>query len=371
MRVLLLSSFFYPHYGGSERYMEELYVSLIKANSTIATDVVCYNTDQAVDKEKYRGLNIYRVPCWVILPGQFALPNPVALILLIKRLSSQYKYDIVHSNTRFFDHSWYAPLVAKALGAKSVLTDHCANHPLAKLKLVTAISGVFDRFSLAICSQSYDMVIATNKATQKFLRKYSFKSPQLIYGGVDSNYFKPGIKKPLTITFVGRMIKSKGPQVLLEVAKKITTKYPQAHFVFAGGGELFNKLSADADKHIQFTGPLSSKEVAKLLSQTDIFVHPSIHPEGFPNVILEAGSCGCAVIATDQGGTKEIIINNKTGLLVEPTVDSLLIAIEKLILDQTLKSKLAKALQVKIRQDFDWKKIAQQFQQLIKTELNS
>jgi glycosyltransferase involved in cell wall biosynthesis len=79
-KILVITPFFYPHIGGSERYMEELYLFLRKDHPEIAVDVLCYNTNQVQKEENYQGMTIYRIPCWNILKDQFSLPNPLALL---------------------------------------------------------------------------------------------------------------------------------------------------------------------------------------------------------------------------------------------------------------------------------------------------
>jgi len=102
-KILVITPFFYPHIGGSERYMEELYLFLRKKHPEIDVDVLCYNTNKVSKKESYQGLNIYRIPCWNILPDQFSLPNPASLIQFL--FSERNSYDLIHCSTRFFDSS--------------------------------------------------------------------------------------------------------------------------------------------------------------------------------------------------------------------------------------------------------------------------
>jgi glycosyltransferase involved in cell wall biosynthesis len=207
----------------------------------------------------------------------------------------------------------------------------------------------------------------------EFSKSIGLKNPHLVYQGVDTNFFKPGKRqiknKEIIISFVGRMIKTKGPQILLNVAKELVQKYPNIKFIFAGSGDFYKQLSAQDEPRINFVGALNRNQVAQLLTNTDIFVLPSSHHEGLPTGILEAGASGCVVVATNKGGIKEVISDNKTGLLIKPTEDSLQGALEKLIKDQSLRIKLSKTLQDKIKKEFDWKIIASQFKMLIKKQL--
>lgn len=352
----------------------------MKIDSTVAVDVICYNTDKSKRVENYRGFTVHRIPCIQILPGQFALPNYFSLIWTIFKLSQKYSYNIVHSNTRFFDHSWWIPIVAKLLGSKAVLTDHCAFHPIHPSKLLSFVIKLLDKFMTSITSRFYDLVMVTNNSTKEFVQSIGMKNSIVVYGGVDTEFFNPkkrdrirlipNVKKrffdkEIVVTFLGRMIETKGPQFLMEAARSLVKKYRRIHFIFAGNGEMYQKLNRNKLKRVYFTGALNKIEVAKLLANTDIFVHPSIHHEGFPNAILEAGASGCAVIATDMGGIKEIIEKNKTGILVEPDKKELKKAIVELINDRKKRQNLGMKLRVKVVDNYGWKKISHDFQEIL------
>lgn len=385
MRILLISSYFYPHQGGSQQYMEELYRKLMKIDSSVQLDVICYNTDKAKKVEQYRGFTIHRVPCIQILPGQFALPNYFSLAWTIIKLSQEHTYDIVHSNTRFFDHSWYAPAVARILGAKAVLTDHCASFPVHPSKVLTLLIKLVDRLTTSITSRFYDLIMVTNHSARQFTQSIGMKNPVVVYGGVDTKFFNPrkrdkvrsvpNVKKrfsdkEIVITFLGRMIETKGPHLLMKASRMTVKQYKNVHFVFAGNGGMYNKLNHGTQpERVYFTGALSKEQVAKLLANTDVFVHPSVHHEGFPNAILEAGASGCAVIATDKGGTKELIINGKTGLLVKSSAKSLYTALVSLIENIGKRDELGDNLHKKIEKEFDWKNIAGEFKDVLDQNL--
>ena len=224
MRILLITPYFYPHKGGSQQYAEELCYHLMKVTSDTQVDVLTYNTDNAPEKEEYRGMTVYRVPCIQILPGQFAFPNYWKLWTLLKKLNKGHRYTLINSHTRFFENSWWTPFVAKHFYSKSVLTDHCANHPTHTSALVNTIASGVDKIIAPFISKQYDMVTVTNKSTLEFVKSLGMKQPELVYGGVDTKYFSPADKtKPRTIpkidkvfdkndiiiTFVGRMIHSK------------------------------------------------------------------------------------------------------------------------------------------------------------------
>ena len=360
--ILIVTPFFAPHIGGSQQYMEDLYAVLLKEHPELSVDVLCYNTDKAGETEVYRGMHVNRVSCLNILPGQFALPNPMELVsFLWKKRKS---YDLIHVSTRFFDTAWYMPIFATLTKTPIVLTDHCAFHPVHNNRVVSGVSKLLDLTLVRFCMKWYTTIFATNKATQAFLKDVLGIKSTVMYGGVATDTFVPQKKKEtkkLTITYVGRMIPSKGVQLLFDVA----TLHPEFDFVFAGPGELVKPLQERVQKEklnfITIKGGQSKKEVIRLLKSTDIFVHPSYHHEGFPNIILEAGAMRLAVIATNTGGTREMILDKKTGILL-PMKDTkgLEKALVSLGSNKKERETLSQNLYTHIQENFSWKEISKQ-----------
>ena len=360
MRVLLVTPFFYPHKGGSQQYMEELWYTIQQRHTEVEVDVLTYNTNKSPSIEAYRNFTIYRVPCWQVLPGQFAVPNYFSVIRLLWQLSRSKHYDLMSVNTRFFESTWWGIIVAKLLHIPAILTDHCAAFPVHGSHFVSVIARFIDKTISPFFANKYNAVTVTNKATQEFaINTLKIKNPVLLYGGVDTHFFnrhKKYSNDTLQITFVGRMIPSKGPQLLLETAKKLKN----ISFTFVGDGELLEVLKNENIPNVRFTGSLGKAAIADILQNTDILVHPSVHHEGFPNVLLEAGAAGCAVIATDRGGTTEIIIDDKTGIIVEPTVEDIGRGIQALA-DKQKRQAFASALQKHVQNNFSWDSVAEEY----------
>lgn len=360
-KILILTPFFYPHTGGSQQYMEELYAQLLQDTESLSADVLTYNTDNAPKVSHVRGLDIYRISCWNILPGQFSLPNPFELISFLQKNSS--KYDLIHCSTRFFDTSWWGPIYAKITGKKILLTDHCAFHPIHQNNLIQLVSTSLDLLTSSLFIHMFDKVYTTNNAAKVFLYKTFHQKSEVMYGGIDQKTFYPPTQKKsdkrTKVLFVGRMIDSKGARFLFEIAQTL----PGVDFIFVGPGpleaEFRAKIQAKGLSHINIIGQKTKSEVAELMREADILVHPSYHHEGFPNVLTEAGASKLAVIATNVGGSNEIIIDKKTGILIEPKNQELLTQkLTELIKDKKLQEQLAENLYHHVTKNFSWKKSA-------------
>lgn len=366
--ILVISPFFYPHKGGSQIYMEELYIQIAKSHPEIKVDILCYNTDDKKLFENYRGLNIYRIPTLNILPGQFALPSPLVLINFL--VKNHKKYQIIHCNTRFFDSSWWAPLYAKLIGVKVFLTDHCGTHPVHQNSLISLASKFIDLTIVRFFIQFYDRVFSENTPNKSFLKSIYGINSEVIYGGADLQVFKPSKDKKLQVLFVGRLIDSKGAGVLFNVAKALS----EVKFLFVGGGELIDQFKEEIriyqTTHIEILGELEKEKVASLMSKSEIFVHPSFHHDGLALSLIEAGASKMAVIATDSGATRELIQDQTTGLIIAKNDPiSLKQSLEILINDRNLREGLANNLYRKVKENFGWDKISDQYYKEIESFL--
>ena len=228
-----------------------------------------------------------------------------------------------------------------------------------------------------------------------FENKLRLKNPStIIYGGVDTNYFHPLDKtyrvlpkinvpiddKATLISYVGRLIWTKGITYYYETIKEILGKYNKENIVFvlAGPGELETKLESMIEKdhltnQVFLTGQLNYEQVRNLLGISDIFVNPSHHNEGFPNTILEAGAAGCYVVATDNAGTNEVIQDKVTGSLIKQ-IDPMGWTQELInVIDNAeTRRSISTGFRELLIQKFDWKAISDEmYELLIKNKLPS
>jgi len=134
--------------------------------------------------------------------------------------------------------------------------------------------------------------------------------------------------KIFRIISIGRFIDWKGQKYLIKALPKIINKYKNIKVVFIGTGPELERCkilakNLNVAKCIDFLGKLSNyNEVLKKMVEADIIVHPSYTAKRGVNdalgvVLAEAAMCGTPGIASNCGGMPEIILNDKTGLLVK------------------------------------------------------
>ncbi len=152
------------------------------------------------------------------------------------------------------------------------------------------------------------------------------------------------------ILFAGRLEAYKGAHVLIEAAKYL----PQGvRIVFAGVGADLERLQvlAKHDSRIEFLGFVPGNELWNLMGQASVVVVPSLWPEVFGLVALEAMCQGTPVIVAKSGGLPEIIGSSAAGIVVPPgDVQALARAIRRMLEDPVLAARMGNAAYVRARE---------------------
>ena len=146
---------------------------------------------------------------------------------------------------------------------------------------------------------------------------------RVIANGLDTRYFRPCRKErteKLRIAYAGYFGRHKGISTLIKAVSLTGDK--NILILLAGAGEeqeQYVKLSNlwGISGQLSFYGKLDNRGTLKLYNDADIYCLPSIWPENRPVSITEAMACGLPVIASDTGGTKELVRDNETGLLFD------------------------------------------------------
>jgi len=114
------------------------------------------------------------------------------------------------------------------------------------------------------------------------------------------------------VLYVGKLSPGKGVADLVKAARRVAAARPDVVFALVGEGVI-----AVDERFIRRLGSLPNREVLALYPLADVVVVPSVIPDALSRVILEAMSAGRPVVATRVGGTPELVLDGKTGVLVE------------------------------------------------------
>lgn len=187
-----------------------------------------------------------------------------------------------------------------------------------------------------------------------------------LYNGVDLQRFRYAdpLQRPPEILAVGRLVDKKGLHVLIEAARLLQDRGVDFGCRIIGDGPEFGNLSAQIEHsglggRVRLEGPRPQAEVIEAMRAAALLAVPCVVSEdgnrdGLPTVLIEAMALGTPCVASDVTGIPELVRNDDTGLCVgEGDPDALADALERLLGDEALRLRLARAARAAVERDFD------------------
>jgi glycosyltransferase involved in cell wall biosynthesis len=282
-------------------------------------------------------------------------------------------YDIIHA------HDWHSAFAAKslkhALKIPLVFAVHSTEHGRNR-----GIHSDLQRYIHEIewmgTYEAWRVICCSDYMSCELRRIFSLPEDKIdvIPNGVDqvaipdpesvnevrSRYAGSGER---LVFYVGRLVYEKGVHVLLSSVPKVLEEVANTRFVIAGDGYYAGVLWEKAEKlgiggYVSFTGRISDRERDALYAAADVAVFPSLY-EPFGIVALEGMARATPVVVSDTGGLGEVIRHEETGLKVySGDADSLAWGIKRVLLDESLRTRLRDNGPVEVREKFSWDRIA-------------
>lgn len=296
-------------------------------------------------------------------------------------------YDIPYIRQLAISRQLYKNLKKESKDAQIIQTNSLwqfANfiHEYARrgsnAKSVIVPRGTFSKYALSLSPQKKklilalgqrtalekaDMFIATCQKEYEDIRNFGLKQPvAIIPNGLDLPEIGKVTKKK-TITFLGRIHKVKGVDILIEAWRKIECggKFNDWNLVIAGptSSDYAKDIQKQAEdlRTVTFTGEIKGEAKNKLFAQSAIYVLPT-HTENFGISIGEALACGTPVITT-TGAPWSGLADNDCGLWIELSVDNLTHALEDMMsrpMDEL--ARMGENGREWMKRDFAWDEIA-------------
>lgn len=282
----------------------------------------------------------------------------IRLIGPLRQIIRDEKVDIVHARSRV--PAWIAYFACRKTNASFITTCHghygtrWFSWVMGLPKLVIVPSQVIGRHMV----DCYDV---SSERIRCIPRGVNLKD----FHGLPPRAQKRG---ECNIALVGRITPLKGHSYFLKAMAQVIRSYPFVRILIVGDApakkphyksELESLArSLGISRNVSFMG--RRQDVPEVLSQVDILVAPSIEPESFGRVLLEAQAAGVPVVATQTGGFLEIIDHEKTGLLVAPKdADSLALAVLRLMKDPAFGKTMAENAIKKLKLQFTAERMAE------------
>jgi len=328
--------------------------------------------------KKIDGVKLFNIP---FLCREVSLYNDIRAFISLYKLFKNENFTIIHT------HSSKAGLLARAAARlnKTPIIIHTV-HGFAFNDFMNVVKKKFYIIIEKILAMWTDVLITVSNLNKKKIidlkiaKKENIKN---IYSGIDFNIFtndrNNDFRRELNLTkdnfligSVGRLSYQKDPITMINAFEIVIKCFPNAHLVLVGDGELRKKIVKKINQlklkdKIHLTGNKSNPW--KIYHSLDLFIMSSIY-EGLGRSITEALSCGVPVVCTNVEGVPEIVIDNKTGVLVQPKDSSALAnAIIRSLSNMEDAQKMAEQGRKFVNDNFDVKKMVDDIDTLYDTLL--
>jgi len=353
MKIAIVTAFWGPAYPtGSGIYAYEVAKRLAEQRNEVhvyTSSVGYFNKTEYPDNLYVHVLRAYGV-IWNM--------NPVAndLSKLLRE-----DFDIVHVHSYIFFMSNMAALARVFKNFKYVLHFHGGlNYSEARNFYpwrVWAKENIYDKTLGWFTVKMADRVLSVAKSDIPIIKKKFGVNAEWIPNAVCTEKFSYSENDSRVVTYVGKLEKWKGVEVLIDVFKIIHKELKDVEFMVVGDGSLAEKLR-NTNLPIKIMGHVPHDKMPDIYHKTAVSVLPSFM-EGLPTICMESLACGVPVVATDVGDTKEVVIDGKTGFLVKPgDAETMASKAIELLEDDDLRKIMGKEGRKHIEENFSYDVVA-------------
>ena len=377
MKILMLTWEYPPRVvGGISRVVYDLSHTLIKDGHEVT--VITYKDGDTPYFEDDKGVKVYRVDNYMINPNNFIdwimQLNFNMIAKANEIITEEGKFDVIHA------HDWLVAYAAKTLKSSYNMPIVATIHATESGRN----SGIHDEQQRYINDTEWmltyeaaEVIVNSNYMKGEIQRLFGlpYDKINVVANGVNLSSFN-GVERDYNfrrqfamdnekiILFLGRLVYEKGVQHLISAMPKILEGYHDVKLVIAGKGGMIDELKAQVEamgisQKVYFAGYLNGKDVQKMYKAADISVFPSTY-EPFGIVALEAMLAERPVVVSDIGGLNEIVQHRENGMKTYAgNANSIADSILELLYDHKLSAEIVKKAKNKVRNEYNWSKIAQ------------
>lgn len=238
----------------------------------------------------------------------------------IARIVKREKIDLIHTHNP--SPHFYGSLAGLVCGVPVVHTKHGRNYPRDRKKVwLNRISSALSKTIVAVSEDAAQVCLGVEKISPSKVRTIlNGVNPKVFLPKVERNLLQSmgiGVSTPVIGT-VARLSPEKDHITLLKACLVLKEAGERFRLVLVGDGPLRRELESFVAKEnlediVVFTG--TRHDIPQLVAEFDVFALTSL-TEGISLTLLEAMSCQIPIVATDVGGTPEIVLDGETGFLV-------------------------------------------------------
>lgn len=360
-RTLIVTNDFPPKIGGIQRTLEAIARSFPPERVSVFAPAA--PGDAAYDAaQRYRVIRADRGFVW---------PGPEAARRVSQAIDAVGAEAVVFGDS--FPLATLGPMLARR-GVPYLVLAHGFDYWLSVVPgMHTWLRAATSRASrVAVCSEAIARVVRTTVPDHVPV--------SVLYPGADVERFRSdlptddirrrhGIGDRPVVVCVSRLVPRKGQDILIRAMPRIQRRVPDARLLIVGDGPYRGGLERLASRapvgSVRFAGAVSEEELPRYYAAGDVFAMPSrsriggYEIEGWGSVFIEAAACARPVIVGDSGGTREVLVDGETGLLVDGSdVSAVADAVATLLEDPERASAMGKAGRARVESYFTWQRVA-------------
>lgn len=356
MRVLLVTSQFAPEIGGVPRLLAQFCVHRPAQLELRALSV------RQQPASFYHG---FEAPCAVerVAPSGIAGATSLRFGMHLWRTLRHWRPQVVFCGVAY-PTAIIAGWLARLASIPYVVYTHSED---------TTIQGRLQRLALGKALRHAEGLIAVSAFTREQLVCLGIdpERVEIIHPGVEmacsapvKPYLLPDVPADRWLLLsVGRLIRRKGQDTVIRALPRLAERVPNVHYAIVGNGEAEDDLRGLAAElgvadRVTFAGAIANDALPAWYHACDVFVLPTrpsndgSEVEGFGIVFLEAAAAGKPTVGGRAGGVADAILEDETGLLVDPfDVEALITALERLALEPGLAQRLGCAGQARVQRE--------------------
>lgn len=376
MKTMMLAWEYPPRsVGGISSHVYDLSHHMAKMGHTVY--VITCNDNGMKEFEDDDGVYVYRVYPYNISTNDFIdwvfHLNMAALERAVQLLNDGIDIDIIHV------HDWLMAFCGRALKhiyKKPLIATIHASEYGRNNGLHNDMQRYISSVEWWLTYEAWRVICCSNymKDELRFIFQLPDDKIRILPNGVDIEQLaadgdisdfrlKYASPSQRLICFVGRLVREKGVDVLIEAAPMVLAARQDIKFVIAGQGphgDVLRRMTWDKGLYekIQFTGYVDKRTRNKLYKAADVAVFPSLY-EPFGIVALEAMAARVPVIVSDVGGLSEIVVDGIDGYKVPPgNAKALAEAILSLLDNPPLAQRMIDKAFCKVQEIYNWDIIA-------------
>ena len=365
MRVLFFKPFL--GIGGETRWVFEVGQRLAKRGHeiTILFSESLHELLKGIFPHLTRSINKIKIQA-----THLPLGNPIPLNpFRLKRLFNN--FDVV-----YFHHTPPNDFLISIIKAKVKVSMIEGLH--RSLKSENLVHSVYFQTIMKHTFKTFHAFHVLNNYVACFLKNQGCKNVYVIPNGVDTKLFSlckhPANFNSFNVLYTGRLTKNKGIDILLKIIRCIHEKLSirDIKFTICGSGQLEDMVKEVAQNYenVRCLGFVPPNSLTNIYKEAHVFIIPS-RTEGMPLSLLEAQSCGLPVVGSNIPGVKDVVLNEKTGILtrvgdVKGLVEGIKKYYELWRNSPDEYYSLCKKIRAHITKNYDWAIIIERLENMLK-----